>query len=130
MPILPQWSDERKTSIVINYQGHWTWEEFQAAVEATNELMNSVDYPVVLVHDTIQGSTLPPGNIVAHGKTAIAGFADNLALIIVVLNSSLIRTFLNIVTGLNPAGRGKIIKTVSSLEEALHIAEKAFANPS
>jgi hypothetical protein len=127
MPILPHWNDENKTSIVISYQGHWSWDEFQAAVESTNVLMNSVDYPVVLIHDTLQGSTLPSGNIVAHGKTAIAGFANNLALIIVVLNSSLIRTFLNIVAGLNPAGRGKIIKTVSSLDEALQLAQKTLA---
>ena len=77
MPVLPQWSDERKTSIVITYQGHWTWDEFQSGVDAINVLMNSVDYPVVLIHDTIQGSTLPPGNIIGQGKAAIAGFADN-----------------------------------------------------
>ena len=129
MPILPQWNDEHKTTIVITYQGRWTWDEFQAAVAATNVLMNSVDYSVVLIHDTLEGSVLPPGNILAQGRTAIAGFENNLTLIVVVLNSGVIRTFVNIAAGLNPGGRGNIIKTVSSLDIALDLAEKALANP-
>ena len=74
MPISPQWTDERKAALVITYQGHWTWDEFQGAVDATNALMNSVDYPVVLIHNTLGGSALPPGNILAQGRSAIAGF--------------------------------------------------------
>ena len=130
MPINVDWVDANKEILLVTYQGHWTWEEFQNAVYATNVLMNSVDYSVVLIHDTLQGSALPPGNIIAQGKTAISSFADNLVLIIVVVNSSLIRTFLNIISGLNPSGRGQITKTVSTLEEANSLAQKSLANPS
>lgn len=129
MPILPHWNDERKTTIIITYQGHWTWDEFHNAVEATNALMSSVDYDVVLIHNTLQGSSLPKGNILAQGTTAITGFKDNLLLIIVVASSTLIRTFVNIATSLNPGGRGNIIKTVATLEAALDIAEHTLANP-
>jgi hypothetical protein len=129
MPILPQWTDEHKTAIVINYQGHWTWEEFQRAVDAVNTLMRSVNYSVILIHNTLESANLPPGNILAQGRTAISGFADNLMLIIVVANSTLIRTFVNIAAGLNPGGRGNIIKTVASLEQAQRIVETILANP-
>ena len=129
MPIVPQWSDDSKTCIIINYQGRWTWDEFQDAAHITNGLMKSVDYSIVLIHNTLQGSTLPKGNILAQGTTAISGFEHNLLLIVVVVNSTLIRTFVNIAASLNPGGRGNIIKTVSTLEAAMSIAEKTIANP-
>jgi hypothetical protein len=125
MPISVQWSDESQTCIVVSYQGHWSWAEFQEAVQATNNLMNSVDQKVVLIEDTSMGGILPPGNVVAHGKNAIANFPDNLILIVVVANSSLIRTFLSIIATMNPGGRGSIIKTSATLEQALDMARQA-----
>lgn len=124
MPIVPQWSDEHKNCIIVTYQGHWTWDEFQEGVKATNSLMNSVDYPVILIHDTLEGSTLPSGNILAQASMAVRNFENNLLLIIVVMNSTLIRTFVKILVSLNPVGRGDLIKTVATLEAALNMAEK------
>ena len=126
MPVTPKWNDDRKTTIVVTYQNPWTWAEFQAAAVATNGLMNSVDYNIVLIQDTSHSGMLPPGNIVLHGKTAIANFPNNLALIIVVVNSTLVRTFLSIVAGMNPAGRKDQIKTAPTLEKAYALAEEAF----
>ena len=123
MPVTPKWKDDRKTTIVVTYQNPWTWTEFQAAAVATNALMDSVDYNVVLIQDTSHGGLLPPGNIVLHGKTAIANFPGNLAVIIVVVNSTLIRTFLSIVAGMNPGGRKDQIKTAPTLEKAYLMAE-------
>ena len=126
MSVSPKWKDDRKTTIVVSYQSPWTWKEFQEAALATNALMNSVDYDVVLIQDTSHGSMLPPGNIVGHGNTAITNFPGNLALIVVVVNSTLVRTFLSLVTGMNPGGRAGIIKTAPTLEKAFVIAEEAL----
>ena len=128
MPVTPKWKDDRKTTIVITYQSQWTWDEFHDAVGATNTLMDSVDYPVVLIHDTSHGGMLPPGNVVAHGQSAITNFSNNLALIVVVVNSTLIRTFLSIVISMNPAGRGDKIKMAPTLEKANAIAEEVLLN--
>ena len=129
MAINVSWVDQNKEIVLIKYEKRWTWDEFQEKVDATNALISSVNYPVVLIHDTLQGSVLPPGNIIAQGKMAFAGAADNVALIIVVVNSSMIQTFLSLVTQLIPSKHGQIIKIVSSLEEAYQLAQETRSNP-
>jgi len=126
MPVTTKWKDDRKNTIVITYQTPWTWNQFREAAEATNTLMNSVDYEVVIIEDTSHGSMLPPGNIVGYGTSAIANFPSNLALIVVVVNSTLVRTFLSLVAGMNPGGRGEIIKTAATLEKAYQLAEETL----
>ncbi len=126
MPISVQWSDESQTCIVVSYRGHWSWAEFQVAVQATHNLMNSVGHKVVLIADSSMGGILPPGNIISNGKNALANLPDNITLIVVVANSSLIRTFVSIIVTTNPAGRGDIIKLSHTLEQALDIAREAY----
>lgn len=126
MSVSAKWKDEHKTTIVVTYQNPWTWTEFHEAALTTNALMDSVDYNIVIIEDTSHGSMLPPGNIVGHGKTAIANFPSNLALIVVVANSTIVRTFLSLVTGMNPGGRANIIKTASTLEKAYAMADEAL----
>jgi hypothetical protein len=126
MSVSAKWRDKHKTTVVVTYQSPWTWIEFHEAALATNALMESVDYDVVIIEDTSHGSMLPGGNIVGHGKTAIANFPNNLALIVVVANSTIVRTFLSLVTGMNPGGRANIIKTAPTLEKAYAIAEEAL----
>ena len=128
MPVSPKWKDERKTTLIVTYQNPWTWPEFQEAAQATNAMMDSVDAPVVLIHDTSHGGLIPPGHIVSNGVNVVANYPQNLALIIVVVNSTLIRTFLSMVIGMNPGGRGDKIKTAPTLEKAYVIAEAETIN--
>jgi hypothetical protein len=123
MPVTPKWKDDRKTTIVITYQNPWTWREFKDAAQATNAMMETLADGVVLIHDTSHGGLIPPGNIVGNGVSAVANYPNNLTLIIVVVNSTLIRTFLSMVVGMNPGGRGDKIKTAPTLEKADAMAE-------
>ena len=129
MPISVQWVDESQTCIAVTYEGHWSWAEFQTAAQTTNDLMSSIEHGVVIIENTLAGGVLPAGNIIANGKNAITSFPENTSLIIVVVNSSLIRTFLSIVANMNPGGRGSIIKTVATLEEAYQLAGLTCPNP-
>ncbi|MCA0458026.1 MAG: hypothetical protein LCI00_28930 [Chloroflexi bacterium] len=128
MPISVKWFDDSHTCVVVTYQGRWSWAEFQTAVDETNQLLNTVEHKVAIIEDTAMGGMLPPGNIVANGRNAIASFPKNISLIIVVLNSSLIRTFLTIIASMNPGGHGSIIKITATLEEALDMAEQRIPN--
>lgn len=69
MPISVQWTDNTECCVVVTYEGHWSWAEFQTAAQATNDLVNSVEHPVVIIENTLAGGVLPPGNIIANGKT-------------------------------------------------------------
>ncbi|MCA0458027.1 MAG: hypothetical protein LCI00_28935 [Chloroflexi bacterium] len=124
MPISVQWTDHRRCCVVVTYSDLWSWSDFQKAALVTNDLVSSVPHPVAIIENTLDGSVLPSGNIIANGKNAITGFPDNTSLIVVVLNSSIIRTFLSIVTNMNPRGRGGIIKTSATLEEALALTRE------
>lgn len=129
MPISVHWTnDQTQTCVEVTYHGHWTWSEFQTAAAATNDLVSSVPHDVAIIENTLDGSVLPSGNIIANGKSAITSFPDNTALIVVVLNSSLIRTFLSIVANMDPRGRRGIIKMVATLDEARQLASMAFAD--
>lgn len=128
MPISVQWTDTTECCVVVTYEGHWSWAEFQTAAQATNDLVNSVEHSVVIIENTLAGGILPPGNIIANGKNAITSFPENTGLIIVVVNSSLIRTFLSIVANMDPRGRRGIIKTVATLEQALEMAREVCAD--
>ena len=128
MPVTPKWKDDRKTTLVITYQNPWTWREFKEAAQTTNTMMETVTDTVALIHDTSHGGLIPSGNIVGNGVSAVANYPNNLALIIVVVNSTLIRTFLSMVTGMNPGGRGDKIKTAPTLEKAYAMAESEIIN--
>jgi hypothetical protein len=128
MPVTPKWKDDRKTTLVITYQNPWTWREFKDAAQATNAMMETVANGVVLIHDTSHGGLIPSGNIVGNGVSAVANYPNNLALIIVVVNSTLIRTFLSMVVGMNPGGRGDKIKTAPTLEKAYAMATTETLN--
>ncbi len=90
--------------------------------------MNTVTHNVVIIENTLDGGVLPAGNVIANGKSAITSFPDNTALIIVVVNSSFIRTFLSIVANMDPRGRRGIIKMVATIDEAYQLAEMAVAD--
>jgi hypothetical protein len=49
MPVTNSWEDEAKTILVNDFQGQWTWDEFEAGVLRGYELIKTVDHPVYVI---------------------------------------------------------------------------------
>jgi hypothetical protein len=122
MPVTNSWGDEAKTILVNDFQGQWTWEEFEAGVLRGFELIKTVDHPVYVIAQNFTNT--PKGNAMAAFRR-VENFPANLALLIIhsegfnPIGRVLINTFLRVY------GRqaGKVLY-VDSMDNAYKAVEK------
>ena len=103
MPISVQWDNPDKTLLRWNFEGKWTWDDYYAAMEQNNALLDSIQSKADLLIDMQQT------NIVAAGFTSqfrrISQFHPKAGFAIIVLNSRFIEIMLNMLMNFQPAMR-------------------------
>jgi hypothetical protein len=53
------WDNTEKTVVRFIYGETWTWEDFHSAISAANQMMDSVEHPVVSIVDLSQSRHVP-----------------------------------------------------------------------
>lgn len=122
MPVTNAWADETKTVLINDFQGQWTWDEFEAGVLRGYEMINGVSHPVYVIAKNFTNT--PKGNAMTAFKR-VENFPDNLVLLIIhsqgfnPIGRILINAFLRVY------GRqaGKVMY-VDSMENAYKVIEK------
>lgn len=61
MPIQAIWDDEAHTTIRYVIEGHWTWDEMNAAVSVSNTWLDTVDRKIDFIHDMSHSEGVPSG---------------------------------------------------------------------
>ena len=61
MGISVDWDNAEKTIMRFVYEGKWTWEAFYETIERANQMMDTVERPVVSIIDMRKSSFLPYG---------------------------------------------------------------------
>jgi hypothetical protein len=127
MPISVQWDNPDKTLLRWNFEGKWTWDDYYAAMEQNNALLDSIQSKADLLIDMQQT------NIVAAGFTSqfrrISQFHPKAGFAIIVLNSRFIEIMLNMLMNFQPAMRHQVIVT-DSIEKGFQIWNERQANQS
>lgn len=70
MPIQVDWDNPEKTIVRFIYTGKWTWDEFYEVITRANEMMDTVEKPVVSIIDQTASPYLPP-NAALHIRNVI-----------------------------------------------------------
>jgi hypothetical protein len=123
MPITVDWDNLQQTIILFTYNRPWTWREFDAAVEQTLALVNTVDHKVDIIFDLRNGG-FPPRDAVWRFKTAAELSHPNVGQYVYVAPSMLAHFVKNVIQIINRAygGFGTFqvppIVFTKSLEEA------------
>ncbi len=61
MPIQAVWDNEEKTVIRYIIDGHWTWDEMNAAVAVSNAWLDEANRKIDFIHDMRSSEGVPPG---------------------------------------------------------------------
>ena len=61
MPIEAVWDDEAHTIVCYVIEGHWTWDEMNAAVAVSNAWLDVADHKVDFIHDMSRSEGIPAG---------------------------------------------------------------------
>jgi hypothetical protein len=61
MPIQAVWDNEEHTVIRYVIEGHWTWDEMNAAVATSNAWLDAADRKIDFIHDMRQSEGIPGG---------------------------------------------------------------------
>ena len=61
MPIQAVWDDEQHTVIRYVIEGHWTWDEMNAAVAVSNAWLDEANRKIDFIHDMSRSEGIPNG---------------------------------------------------------------------
>ncbi|MEO8608670.1 MAG: hypothetical protein ABI690_12345 [Chloroflexota bacterium] len=61
MPIQAVWDDESHTIIRYMIEGHWTWDEMNAAVAVSNAWLDVANRKIDFIHDMSRSEGIPAG---------------------------------------------------------------------
>ena len=113
------WYDEDKTVLRHLYDGHWTPQEFIAAVNESRRLLLDVDHPVDLIIDmrTAEG---PPSGINSAYQYADRMVPDNQRLIVMVNPTEYMQAYNQVVGKIAPrAAQNRYV--VETLDDAVQL---------
>jgi hypothetical protein len=133
MPISTSWYDNDHRVILQKFEGNWSWEELSREQAVMGTFASSVSHSLVLLTDMSQTNIIPKGNVLGQGKSSVANVPDNIAQIIIVIQSRLIEVFAGLVFEMIPKWRNRVqfVKTVEEGQKRVAEAvEKNTANSS
>jgi hypothetical protein len=130
MPVTVEWHNLEKTALRLTYAGILHSDDVRDAHVATNKLLETVSYPVVIVSDYRATTSTVIGTLGRIRPTMETPLHPNTArLTIYVGANSLITTLGKIVVRLYPARfAGRDVRIVRTLDEADRIIQEHVAN--
>lgn len=121
MSVALDWYDQQHRAVIYRVTGHWTWEELRDTVSNLHNLADAAPGNIIMVIDISQSNILPPGNTVLNGQYMIRQLPEKISNIVVIIESSLIKTFMTMIFGMIPSWRNRMrfVKTVQEGQEVI-----------
>ena len=116
------WDNEANTIILMTFEGRWTWDELQEAVNLCNGMVESVPHHVHYILDR-KGAHYTPGNLLENMRKIINLFTPNEGLRMIVGENPLIKEAILLFTKLNK-GQMFPYRHADTVEEARAYLEK------
>lgn len=127
MVISVDWYDNGKTILCMQFDGHWTWDDYVAAWAQINQLAETVSWPVGLM--IVIPERLPiPRNVLSLAQHNRRSRHPNIALRVLVTTNDVARSLFRLFVGLNPDRAAKY-RVVSTQAAALAVLNEQLAAP-
>lgn len=126
MPIQTSWYDDDHRVVLQKFSGNWTWAELSQALKAMQELPDAAEGDLIVMNDMSNTSILPQGNVLMQGKAIFKQSPPNISLIVFVLDSRLIKSFVGLVFEMMPSWRNRL-QFAKTLQDAHNLVEDAAA---
>jgi hypothetical protein len=117
MSVEVSWVDYAQTTILRNFTGLWTWEEFYKSQEQVNAMLRSVPHKVHQILDFSETKSLPP-NALTHLRNSGRNVPPNRGKSIVVTRNNFFLQMYNIINKLFPAITERVV-IVATRDEAM-----------
>ncbi len=121
MGVFVKWDNPEQTVIRNDFEGAWTWDEFEHAMAESRQLMLGVSHQVDVIVNMKPGE-MPRGNALAYGVNAMRKWPANLRTMIVVTNPY-VQAVATVFKQLNRSLTAKM-QMVASIEDAYRFVEK------
>jgi hypothetical protein len=128
MPIRTEWETDEKKVLLSIYEGKWDLDEFYAAVQVINTMMDTVDHEVNIILDMHNSRALPKGFIGAIRHTGKQRHPC-LGTMVLVGGNTLVRMFNDMFLKLYPRpSSSRAMYMVANYEEAHAIFARTDIN--
>lgn len=117
------WDDEARTTIRIELDAQWTWEDVYASVAAIHAMQDEVKHPVhIIVYPAAETIALPPSSLL-HLRDLPKLWHPNLGVTVIVTNSTIVDIIMGMLQQIYQQGFHTIINA-PTLEDARAIIAK------
>jgi hypothetical protein len=116
MSVNVSWDNDDKTIIRYDFDGQWTWNDFNAATVDAFAMTRSVDHRVDSISYFNKGAALPP-NALFQFRRAMANAPKNRGKTVIVGGSAFIKTMVAVFSHLNRE-LGERLALADTLDEA------------
>lgn len=121
MGIHVQWDNPEKTVIFIEFEGHWSWDDFYALDRQTIAMLDSVEHQVCYIVDTRSTRHLPRGMSLAKVKQVLDFRHPRSDIMVIAGMNRFIRVMLDSVTRAMGGTKKTKIITTNTIEDARRI---------
>jgi hypothetical protein len=111
-----RWEDDTRTTILIEFDEQWTWEDFEQIEIMTSQLLDEVDHKVCFLADASQTRTIPPNVSISRMRRVIELNHANSDIIVVAGMNMFLRLMLD--TVIRVLKSQSAIHTVKDMQEA------------
>ena len=117
MPIDVNWFNEQQTAVLMNFEGHWTWDLFYQAIDEAMMLFNTISHPAALMIDLTHSDTMPIGSI-SHIRNAQGIQHPQMACVIFVGMNTFMQMIGNLSSRLSRSTKYRV-HIVAKMEDAM-----------
>lgn len=122
MPIDIYWKTENKETVVIEFHGVWTWEEYQIARKQTlHPMLDEVNHPVDHIYSLIHSDEIPSNTFTQIARIANSHHPNFSKVLVVVGARHIVRTILKVANNVYLKRREITLYTASTLDEAVSL---------
>ena len=111
MGITVVWDDDAKSIIRWDFEGYWTWEDFQAGVEQSLEMAQSVTHRIDVIPDATGTEHLSPGAL-PQFRHVFEVSPPHLRLMVITGANPFAQAIVNVFIRLNRISNWRIAKTL------------------
>lgn len=124
MPIAVEWYNEEQQAVIQRFDGNWNWPDLSESLVLINQL--SEGRPMPLLIDMSNTKIIPAGNVLLQTKSVSMKAPEHITHLILVIDSHLIKTFINIIFNVIPSWRSRT-QFARTAEEGCKLVDKIIA---
>lgn len=122
MPVVVGWIDHQESIALIDYQGHWSWDEATQANKRLASMIAAKNYRCDVIGNFRDGTMKTVVPAISNGRKFITSLPPNVGLVVVITNP-LIDMLVSALKSFDP-NLNNILRSVSTMEQAQSLIQQ------